>query len=436
MTRRGRILALGVVLLAVCGAEGAGAASAGKGRLAAIRGRLRAEARSREPSPASRAFTVLPGDTYARLAEDLTGTRDTEVALRKIGASLKPGATIELPEAMLLPGLADTRHDPLVFGRPFPTMWSVARQTTARTPAEVGRMARNLQRLNAILYPERLTEGTKILVPRSLLAPAGEAPAEESQPPPEPVPAAAPERPRADPRFLAERPTLEIRREFRTADLRGLERTAARVPQRLRRPLSEKEAEQCLTGRGEVSLVVVHTTEHQGGTFENTASYIQRKRLANYLIGPDGAVYEIVPEEYRAYGCGDSLWEGRYGVDLEAINVEVFANTAPGERKDGITGAQYEGLRALVADIRARRAAITEQRVVTHRMVALSYKFGFRSRKGDPYEFDWARAGLPDNSTILDPDVLAGRATLCTDDRYSDRITPGQTEAARLSKRL
>lgn len=434
MARRGWILAVGVGLLALGTVGGAHAASPSKGRLSAIRGRLQAEARAQKETLERLAFTVLPGDTYGRLAEDLTGTRDTEKALRRLGATLSPGSKIHLPEDMLLPGLGDAVREPLIFGKDYPTLWSVARQTGARTPAEVGRMARNLQRLNAILYPDRLAEGTKILVPRSLLAPVCDpSPSPEPAPPPS---AAASEAPGAESREVDAKPLLQIRREFRAADLRGLERGVARMPSRLRQMLTDRQVEQCGVGRGDVSLVVVHTTEHQGATFENTASYIQRKRLANYLIGPDGSVFEIVPEEYRAFGCGDSLWEGRYGVDLEAINVEIFANTAPGEHKDGINSAQYEGLRSLVADIRARRAAIADARVVTHRMVALSYKFGFRSRKGDPYEFDWSKAGLPDNSTIVDPDVLAGRAKLCTDDRYTDRITPGQTAAARLSKSL
>ncbi|MBI5015181.1 MAG: N-acetylmuramoyl-L-alanine amidase [Deltaproteobacteria bacterium] len=472
MTARRRILgtSLGLLWTLAAGVAEPATHAHTRARLEQIRGRLRKEAHvhsgQARPDRAPRvAFTVLPGDTHGRLAEDLTGSRDTEVALRKMEPALKPGATIHVPEAMLLPGLSDSRRDALVFGRVYPTLWSVARETTARTPAEVGRMARNIQRINAILYPDRLASGAKILVPRSLLAPAKEdplpaaaavsaepgasrepatAPAMAPAVTPATVPAVTPAAfpavtpaavPAAAEAVVPQQPRqLELRREFRASDLSGLSRTAARLPDRLRRILTDQQLEEFQTGRGEVSLVVVHTTEHSGSSFPNTAGYIQRKRLANYLIGPDGAVYEIVPEEYRAFGCGDSLWEGRYGVDLEAINVEIYANTAAGERREAISDAQYQGLRALIADIRARRAAITDARVLTHRMVAMSYKFGMRSRKGDPYEFDWAKAGLPDNAQRVDPDVLAGRAKVCTDCRYTDRVTPGQTEAARLVK--
>jgi N-acetyl-anhydromuramyl-L-alanine amidase AmpD len=447
MNGRRRILGTTIGLLWTLAATAALPATHSHARLEAIRGRLKSEATARAERPGRVAFTVLPGDTHVRLAEDLTGTRDTEVALRRMEPALKPGSKIRIPEAMLRPGLSDVRREALVFGRSYPTMWSVARRTNARTPAELGRMARNLQRLNAILYPDRLSPGAKILVPCSLLSPPeegapeaeaeAEAEAEEEAAVKESPPKHAPADKASVEKSSAELGRLlEIRRDFRVADVSGLERKVARLPERLRRILNEKELEGCQVGRGEVNLVVVHTTEHRGCSFQNTASYIQRRRLANYLIGPDGSAYEIVPEEYRAYGCGDSLWEGRYGVDLEAINIEIYANTAPGELRETISDAQYEGLKALLADIRARRAAITEARIVTHRMVAMSYKFGIRSRKGDPYEFDWTKLGLSDNSRLVDPDVLAGRAKVCTDFRYTDRVTPGQTEAARMAKRL
>lgn len=225
---------------------------------------------------------------------------------------------------------------------------------------------------------------------------------------------------------------LAIHADFRVTDVRGLERKHGTVSPRLREAVSGKQFRECFASRGEINLVVIHTTEHLGSTFENTAEYIRRERLANYLIASDGGVYEIVPEKYRAYGCGDSVWEGHYTVDLEAINIEIYANTAPGEHHSRISKDQYKGLKALLIDIRARRHAIDRSRIVTHRMVALNYKTEMRSRKGDPYEFDWKKAGLSDNSQILDPDVLRGRAKLCTDERYIDRVTFGQIAAARM----
>ncbi|NTU60002.1 MAG: hypothetical protein HGA98_02960 [Deltaproteobacteria bacterium] len=415
------------------------------------------------------AFTVLPGDTHARLASDLTGANGHEEALRRIDPTLKPGETIRVPSNLLLPGLADARRETVVFGGEYPTLWSVARRTQTGSLADVGRTARNLQRLNAILVADRLAPGTKILVPKSWLEVGGARPEptarRQAEPEPEELGFVAPEAPpdlsadeveAAAEGSPAERPdALEaalpelaaphlravpappllgatpfaIQKQYLVRDLAGLSRANARIPSRLRQLVSDREYEKAHEGRGEIDLVVIHTTEHRGSTFENTASYIRRKRLANYVVGPDGAVYEVVPEEYRAYGCGDSVWDGRYYVDFEAINVEVFANTDKGPHQGAISDAQYEGIAALVADIRARRPKIDESRVVTHRMVALNVKTGTRSRKGDPFEFDWWKAGLPDNSQVADRDLLDGRAKICTDFRFTDRITTGQTEA-------
>jgi hypothetical protein len=325
--------------------------------------------------------------------------------LRKIEPQLQPGGQIYVPRALLAPGLADGRLEPIPLGGPYPTLWRLAKDGTRHGYAGLPAAVRNLQRLNAISDPTRLGRGARILVPQSLLA-AG---------------------------VNGETPALRIHTGYRVTDVQGLGRTpqATEFPSALRERLSKKGLWERQIAPREIDLLVVHTTEHRGAPFENVARFLQRKRLANYLVGPDGAVHEIVPEAYRAFGCGQSLWEGRYGVDYEAINVEIYADTAPGGDSSGISEAQYAGLRSLMAHVRVRRPAIHEGRVVTHGMVAVSYAYGTRSRKGDPYEFDWVRAGLPDNSQAIDQDVLLGRAKLCTDERYTDRVTPGQTAAAR-----
>ncbi|MBE0616685.1 MAG: N-acetylmuramoyl-L-alanine amidase [Proteobacteria bacterium] len=402
---------LGIVVAVASPAAGQDSSS----YLDEIRRRLRAEAGVceaplRDADLPMVAFTVLPGDTHVRLALDLTGSRDAEAVLRKVEPDLRPGAKIYVPRALLLPGLADSRLEPIPLGGRYPTLWRLAQEATDHRQTGVPAAVRNLQRLNAVTDPARLHRGARILVPRSLVASAGDVPA----------------------------PALRLSGEYRVKDLSGLERRleAADLPDGLRRKLRREGRWDRQFQPREVDLVVVHTTEHRGAPFDNVARFLQRKRLANYLVGPDGTVYEVVPEAHRAFGCGQSLWEGRYAVDYEAINVEVFADTAPGVAGVGIAQAQYEGLQALLTQIRSRRPAIHEGRIVTHRMVAVSYAYGTRSRKGDPYEFDWARVGLPDNSQAIDQDVLLGRAKMCTDERYTDRVTPGQTAAARLLHNL
>ncbi len=381
------------------------------GDLQEVRQRLRAEAGVRDVPQRDAdlplvPLTVLPGDTHARLALDLTGSRKAEGVLREVAPRLTPGQRLHVPRALLTPRLADPRLEPLTLGEPHPTLWSLAKDATVVDARGVPAAVRNLQRLNAIGDPGKLPPRATILVPRSLLLAAT----------PEPL------------------PTLRIRTDFRVTDLRGLARQprAGEFPVGLRHAL-EREGQwaQQLTART-ADLVVIHTTEHRGAPFANVARYVQRRRLAHYLIGPNGVVYEVVPEASRAYGSGQSLWEGRYVVDHEAINVEIYADTDPTGPRTGIAAVQYDGLRALLAHLRSRRPDIHDGRVVTHRMVAVNYESRMRSRKGDPFEFDWARAGLPDNSLLIDQDVLLGRAKTCTDERYADRVTAGQTAASRL----
>ncbi|GAB4278376.1 MAG: hypothetical protein Kow0092_34160 [Deferrisomatales bacterium] len=379
-------------------------------KLDEIRQRLRAEAGVGESSVQDRdlplvGVTTLPGDTHARLARELTGQPEARRVLEKIEPVLRPGRRLYIPRALLAPGLADARAVSFQLGGRYPTLWRLVREATATAARRLPVVVRNLQRLNGVVDPTRLPKGARILVPQSLLraAPGREAP-------------------------------LTLQRRYRVADLTGLDRVARaeRFPSELRARLEKAGQWARQLGPREVDLVVIHTTEHRGAPFDNVAQYLQRNRLANYLVGPDGTVYEIVPEAYRAHGCGQSLWEGRYEVDYGAVNVEIYADTAPGPHRRGIGRRQYEGLRRLLRALQTRHPGIHPGRVVTHRMVAVSYTYGTRSRKGDPYVFDWGLAGLPDNSELIDQDVLLGRAKLCTDERYADRVTEGQSAAVRM----
>ncbi len=383
--------------------------------LDAVRRRLRAEAGAPvEPADGRDlplvSITPLPGDDHGKLSAELTGSRDAEAVLRRAAPRLRPGERIYVPRAVLSPRLADPRTEALRIGGDTPTLWRLVRRYLDTRDAGTAATVRNVQRLNGIVDPTRLARGARVLVPRSLLV---RTPARPAQ-------------------------ALRVSKRYRVRDVSGLSRTATAddFPRSLQRRLRRTGLWRRQLGARAVDLVVIHTTEHRGAPFPNVARYIQRNRLTNYLVGPDGTVYEVVPEAHRAHGCGESLWEGRYAVDFGAINVEIYADTAGAKPGAGIRPAQYDAVRALLADIRVRRPQIHEGRVVTHRMVSVSYRYGTRSRKGDPYLFSWARAGLPDNSQVIDQDVLLGRARLCTDGRYADRVTEGQAAAARYQGRL
>ncbi len=415
------ITALAVALLATT-AHAAQESSVGQ-QLEAIRARVRTEAGVTKPTQTCTddlpvagdaksvddlpmvQVTVLPGDSHRTMALELTGTFETIRFFKAIEPHLAPGEKIMVPRTLLRSRLSDPSVVTFTMGKSYSSLWSLVRGELSVSAKAAPRTVRNIQRFNSIANASRVFKGQKIRVPRALMSSSANT-----------------------------TPLLKIYDDYRVSNLNRLNRKppAKSIPAYLSRKLKKKKvlwARQL--EKPEISLVVIHTTEHGGAPFDNVARFMRKNRLAHYLVSPKGNIYRIVDEKYRAYGSGESLWDGRYAVDHDAINIEIFADTVR-KRDKGISKVQYVGLKRLLDDIQTRRPNIHTGRLVTHRMVAASYKYGTRSRKGDPYRFDWAAAGLPDNSAVIDQDVLMGRVKLCRDKRYADRVTQGQSSAARM----
>jgi N-acetyl-anhydromuramyl-L-alanine amidase AmpD len=97
-------------------------------------------------------------------------------------------------------------------------------------------------------------------------------------------------------------------------------------------------------------------------------------------VGRDGAVYQLVPDELRAWHAGKSTWKGRTDCNDYSIGIGV-SNRSDGEL---YTDAQYDALAELVANIH-RRWSIPWAGVVGHYHVS-------PDRKTDPwYTFEWMR---------------------------------------------
>lgn len=357
------------------------------------------------------AVTVLPGDTHLILSKELTGSPDAVSMIRAIAPTLKPGEKIQLPRNLLSPDLSDEARTSFAIDTEFPTLGALVREKIDPPENMVWVSSRVLMRLNGITDASKITKGQLIEIPTAMIA--GEEDGDEDG---------------------AEDTVLVIRDDYLYKNLQTDPRTLKPEKKSLKKKTAKKSVRKSKVARlkRSVGLVVFHTTEHSGGDFANVAAYIKKNKLANYIIGPNGEVFRVVPEEYVSNGCGESLWNGVWGTDKEAINIEIYADTAPGPKYSGISDAQYAGLKKLIADIGKRRPNIHSGRFVTHSMVSVSYKYKTRSRKGDPHEFDWAKAGLPDNSVLIDQDVLLKRVSLCRDKRYADRVTPGQTAADQL----
>jgi N-acetylmuramoyl-L-alanine amidase len=137
-------------------------------------------------------------------------------------------------------------------------------------------------------------------------------------------------------------------------------------------------------------LLVLHYTDTVD--IAETLSYLldpKREVSAHYLIGEDGVVHRLVPEDKRAWHAGRACWRGLRDVNARSIGVEI---QNPGHRRGyrEFPSAQIDAVLALGLEIAARHG-IAARDVLGHSDVA-------PSRKKDPGElFPWERfasAGL------------------------------------------
>ena len=125
---------------------------------------------------------------------------------------------------------------------------------------------------------------------------------------------------------------------------------------------------------------------------------------SHYVISTNGDIYQLVPEEYKAYHAGDSHWRSRQnlndyslGIELENIGTASFPE------------AQIHSLIKLCHDISSRHE-IDSRNILGHFDIA-------PSRKNDPnHYFPWrqlAQNGVgifpkidtPDNNQLMEADL-------------------------------
>ncbi|MFC1476417.1 N-acetylmuramoyl-L-alanine amidase [Fibrobacterota bacterium] len=111
---------------------------------------------------------------------------------------------------------------------------------------------------------------------------------------------------------------------------------------------------------------------------------------SHYLINREGDIYQLVPEDKRAWHCGGSIMpepDLREGVNEFSIGVELVATG-----DSGFTDAQYDSLVSLCQDIEKRYKI---NQYLGHEDIAgeNAVKMGLRKdRKTDPGpRFDWKR---------------------------------------------
>lgn len=145
-------------------------------------------------------------------------------------------------------------------------------------------------------------------------------------------------------------------------------------------------------------IIVLHETVGSGMSAINhfQTPHPDDANQASYhaLIWADGTIIYLVPPEKRAFGAGNSVFEGARGVETVKTNpnlppsVNNFAyhisfETPPDGRNSkeafhsGYTQSQYQSLAWLVA-----RTGVPSNRITTHRAVDRS------GNRGDPRSFD------------------------------------------------
>ena len=143
------------------------------------------------------------------------------------------------------------------------------------------------------------------------------------------------------------------------------------------------------------TLVVLHYTAMQGGPAPVVALFSRpdTQLSAHYVLGEDGDVVAMVPEDRRAWHAGAGRWGGCADVNSASVGIEIC-----NDGRAPFPAAQMDALEVLLDRI-LRRHGIPPEGVIGHSDCA-------PGRKIDPgRRFDWrrlARGGLAVWPTEID----------------------------------
>jgi N-acetylmuramoyl-L-alanine amidase len=128
-----------------------------------------------------------------------------------------------------------------------------------------------------------------------------------------------------------------------------------------------------------IEMLVLHCSAHAPD--EMIGVLTERKLSAHYIIGEDGQILQLVPEEKRAWHAGESFWRGKKMLNRYSIGIEL-SSMSMGQA--AYPAAQIKALSNLCRQIMARYG-IRPQNVVAHSDVA-------PTRKPDPgMAFPWQK---------------------------------------------
>lgn len=132
-----------------------------------------------------------------------------------------------------------------------------------------------------------------------------------------------------------------------------------------------------------IDTIVFHCSAYE---LEEMIEVLQDSKLsAHYIIGTDGKIVQLVPEEKRAWHAGVSFWRGAENINHRSIGIEL---SSPTMGQNEYTKIQIQNLCRLCKDIMMRHPAIISQNIVAHSDIA-------PSRKPDPgraFPWQWLAA--------------------------------------------
>ena len=153
--------------------------------------------------------------------------------------------------------------------------------------------------------------------------------------------------------------------------------------------------------RGPPDMIVLHYTGMESG-----AAALERMRdpaakvSAHYMIEEDGRVFQLVPEERRAWHAGVSFWKGERDVNAVSVGVELV-NPGHDLGYAAFPEMQIEALIGLLDAIRGRWT-IPNGRILGHSDVA-------PGRKVDPGEkFPWKQLAVDGHGLWIEADPAPG----------------------------
>lgn len=103
-----------------------------------------------------------------------------------------------------------------------------------------------------------------------------------------------------------------------------------------------------------------------------------REVSANYVIGNNGEIVSVVPEEYRAWTSGSAEWDGR------AITFEIVNESAAPDWR--VSDAACAAFAAMLADIAKRYGIVlSRETVITHQELHQRYGASYATACPGPY---------------------------------------------------